>query len=107
MRKSPLVTMIATAVLTIACNQAYARPITLSGIHTKDDLKAACGKDYVDNADGYGCTKKCRGGYCGVNCTSPDKCKGAVPLRGRPSNTLGGILHAPSAGIKSSNRNAP
>jgi hypothetical protein len=110
MRKSVFVTMIATAMLTLACDQTFARVVHLSGTHGKDELKAACGSHYNEDPSGYGCSTNCHGGagkQGTVGCTNNGKCTGEVPLRGRPSGALGAILHAPSSGLKSSEGNAP
>jgi hypothetical protein len=109
MRKSMFVTVIATATLIFACDQAFARLVHLSGTHSKDELKAACGSHYNEDAGGYGCSTNCHGGtgnQCTVGCTNNGKCNGEVPLRGRPLGTLGAILHAPSSRLKSSEGNA-
>lgn len=103
-------TVIAVAVPTLACDQALARRITLSGTHGKQEVKAACGKFYHEDSGGYGCATNCHGGMgtdCAVGCQNNGKCYGQVPLRGRSSPTLGGILHPPLAGVKSSGGNAP
>lgn len=86
---------------------AYAtHKVTISGIVSRGQVKKDC-----DAAGGLcaGCNAKSGGYTClvvqtgaGVDCTSKGKCTGYVPRKIHPTHTIGGILHAPSGGIKSS-----
>jgi len=111
MRKFVFLSIIAIAALALACAQAFARSVRISGTHSASEIKGACDKaggTFTQDSGGYGCTTNCTASYgCTVGCTNKGKCTGDVPLRGRPSGTLGGILHPPVAGIKSSGDNPP
>jgi hypothetical protein len=92
---------IALVALGLACNSASATHVSISGTHGSSEIKNTClnnGGLYQEAGSTYSCTKACKGGKCSVVC-SGGKCDGYVPRGGRPSHTLGGILHPPS-GVK-------
>ncbi len=96
---------------------AFATRVSISGTVSRSQLKKDC--DSVGGACGN--CNGTKGGYSCVNigpggtgqtvtCTAGGKCTGVYrqgPHQGVPTHTIGGILHAPSAGIKSSGNNAP
>lgn len=94
------------AALTISPALAYRR-IALGGSYSRGTVKTDCagaGGDYYSTGGHYGCVNVNNGNA--VDCVK-GKCTGVVPRRIAPSHSLGGILHAPSAGIKSSGGKPP
>lgn len=93
---------------------ASATRVTISGTVSRTQLKKDC--DAVGGAcgncsgttGGYSCINIGPGGKGQtVTCSAGGKCTGVTRRRSNPSHTIGGFLHPPSAGIKSSGGTAP
>jgi hypothetical protein len=78
--------------------------VSITGTHSRGELKGKC--DAVGGSCGncggtkgsYGCDNPNAG--TSISCTSGGKCTGWVPRRVPPGRSLGGILTAPTAGVK-------
>ena len=73
----------------------WAGQVSISGTHTKAEIKATCdsvGGVYSDDPNGaYSCINTCGDGdTCGVACNKSGKCTGDCPSCGRPLPVLGG-----------------
>lgn len=89
----------------IVSTSASARQIsTLSGTISRSQVKKDCsanGGAYIDwGKNGYSCYSTSGNGNV-VDCNNRGKCTGSVPRQSKPSHTISGIPHPPSAGIKS------
>jgi hypothetical protein len=111
MRKSCIAIAVPALFVAIAVpTSASARHIiTLSGTYSRSQVKKDCdavGGVYQSDSSGYFCASTSNGNS--VNCNNRGKCTGSIPRQSRPSRTIGGILHPPSAGLSSSaNDGAP
>jgi hypothetical protein len=58
---SPLAILFAVVALPI--DQAWAKRVSISGTHTRAEIKSKCGAgmDYYSNAGGFGCENKSKG----------------------------------------------
>lgn len=104
-----MVPAVLAATMLVTAN-ASAKPVTLSGTFSRSQVKKDCaavsGGHFGSYSDGsYSCVNVNNGNS--VHCTGKGKCYGNVARPGKPPHTIGGILHPPSAGIKSSGGNAP
>lgn len=103
--RSLLISTIAFGALVFAWDGAFATKVSISGTHSREEIKSTClkaGGEYGEEKGGYGCINSCGSGkqsVCGVECTGNGKCSGTVPRAGRAPYTLGGILYATS-GVK-------
>jgi hypothetical protein len=85
MRKLAVI-IIALATLAFFAGVASAGMVSISGTHSKDEIKATCareGASYSEDAGGYGCAKPCGGSSCGVGCTNDGQCTGHCPKCGQ------------------------
>ncbi len=100
----------ALALTMLVTTDASAKPVTLSGTFSRSQVKKDCaavsGGHFGSYSDGsYSCVNVNNGNS--VHCTGRGKCYGSVARRGKPPHTIGGILHSPSTGVKSSGNNPP
>jgi len=95
MRKS-WVFIIALVTLAFLAGTAWAGQVSISGTHSRDEVKAACdnvGGDFVEGQSGYFCSAECgNDDTCTVSCNKGGKCTGDCPNCGRraPPPVLGG-----------------
>src|SRR6185437_8249472 len=106
MRKKSIVIAVPALFIAIAVStSASARQISgLNGTFSRSQVKKDCSADggaYIDwGKNGYSCYSTSGNGNV-VDCNNRGKCTGSVPRQSKPSHTIGGISHPPSAGIKS------
>jgi hypothetical protein len=103
------VTVPALFVSIVAATDASARHVfTLSGTYSRSQVKKDCdaaGGAYQIDGGGYFCVNPSNGNS--VNCNNRGKCTGSIPRQSKPPRTIGGILHPPSAALRSSGNSAP
>jgi hypothetical protein len=97
------------AAIVVSTNASARQINTLGGTHTRGQVKKDCdanGGAYIDfGKNGYSCYSQSGNGNV-VDCNNRRKCTGSIPRQSKPPHTIGGILHPPSAGIKSSGGNS-
>lgn len=104
-KKSIAMAVPALFVAIVVSTGASARHIsTLNGTFSRSQVKKDCsanGGAYIDwGKNGYSCYSTSGNGNV-VDCNNRGKCTGSIPRQSKPSHTIGGISHPPSAGIKS------
>jgi hypothetical protein len=86
---------------------ASAETVKISGQHTESEIQATCNREggtFSGGVTGYGCTKSCGTGTCGVECDRKTAtCTGSTPSRtsggqGKIGSvgTVGGVLKGPT-----------
>lgn len=96
------------ATIVVPTSASARHVFTLSGTYSRSQVKKDCdavGGVYQSDSGGYFCASTSNGNS--VNCNNRGKCTGSIPRQGRPPRTLGGLLHPPSAGVRSSGNSAP
>lgn len=105
-----LVPAVFVAAFAVSPSASARHVVTLSGTYSRSQVKKDCdaaGGAYIDSGGaGYACFSQSGNGNV-VNCNNRGKCTGSIPRQGKPPRTIGGILHPPSAGLKSSGGNVP
>jgi len=87
-----VVIIIALATLGFLAGVASAGKVSISGTHSREEIKATCdsvGGEYLEGRDIYGCWNGCgdvKAG-CSVNCKD-GKCEGQCPKCGRREGRL-------------------
>ncbi len=80
-----------TALVTLAflAGASWAGMVSISGTHTKDEIKATCasvGGEVIESPNGnYGCFNDCGDHVCSVVCEKNGSCVGHCPNCGRPT----------------------
>jgi hypothetical protein len=68
---------------------SWAGQVSISGTHSRDEIKAACasvGGEFVEGQSGYFCSAECgTDDTCTVSCNKGGKCTGECPNCGRPT----------------------
>lgn len=114
MRKMTFINVVGAIALAIASmlpTIASATRVSISGTWSRSQIKKDCDAagGVCGNCQGksgqYECELSPGGGS--VHCTARGKCTGYVPRQRNPPHTLGGILHPPFGGVKSSGSNPP
>ena len=105
--------LFAAAVL-VSTNASAYHKVSIGGPVSRGQLLKDCNAvgglcgNCKGQSGGYSCTNPNNpGGETVVQCTSGGKCTGYIPRKGNPPHTIGGILHPPSGGVKSSGGNQP
>jgi hypothetical protein len=102
MRKILASILLSTAASVLAVNGAHAKEVKLSGIHTQDQVRAACkavGGVSYGGYGGYGCVNKPKGTQ--VTCTPGGQCTGEVPDRIDPGTaTIMGVIAGSAKPVK-------
>jgi hypothetical protein len=104
MRKIFVSILLSTAVSALVASGAHAKEVKLSGIHTQDQVRAACkavGGVSYGGYGGYGCINKSKGTQ--VTCTPGGQCTGEVPGRINPGTpTIMGVIAGSAKPVKGS-----
>jgi hypothetical protein len=104
MRKILVSILLSTALPALVATGAHAKEVKLSGIHTQDQVRAACkavGGVSYGGYGGYGCVNKSKGTQ--VTCTPGGECTGEVPDRINPGTpTIMGVIAGSAKPVKGS-----
>jgi hypothetical protein len=94
MRKIFVSMLLSIALPALVATGAHTKEVKLSGIHTQDQVRAACkavGGVSYGGYGGYGCINKSKGTQ--VTCTPGGQCTGDVPGRTNPGTpTIMGVI---------------
>jgi hypothetical protein len=101
-RKILVSLLLSTALSAFAVNGAHAKEVKLSGLHTQDQVRAACravGGVSWSTGGRYGCTNDSKGTQ--VSCTPGGECTGEVPGRIAPDTmTIHGVIAGAAKAVK-------
>jgi hypothetical protein len=92
-----LVTLAGIAALSFFADTALAGRVVLSGTYGADQIKTACGSDFVRNGAAYGCSKTAKDGStttveCNWDGQCVGSCKSCGPAIAHGKNQVFGVL---------------